>query len=354
MVRYRLILISTFVLLIFGLVMVGDSSLVSSSRDFGDQWKYLKLQGMWTVISLVGFLIAGKLPLKLLEKFALPIFSLSIILLLLVLIPGIGSKILGARRWINLGLFSLQPSEFAKISLIIFLSSLLRQKDKFISFLVILGIMLGLVMFQPDLGTSLVLLGSGLTIYFVSNQELRKLLILLPVGLIAIGALILTSPYRLNRVKTFLDYSHDPLGSSYQIRQSLLGLGSGGITGVGFGQSRQKYEYLPEAMTDSVFAIIGEELGLIGGLIVIATFTVLVINGFQVAASTDDEFQKFLAVGISSLIGLQAFINISAIVALVPLTGIPLPFISYGGSSLLTMLFSTGLLLNIAKNARTK
>jgi len=309
---------------------------------------------MWTVISLVGFLIAGKLPLKLLEKFALPIFSLSIILLLLVLIPGIGSKILGARRWINLGLFSLQPSEFAKISLIIFLSSLLRQKDKFISFLVILGIMLGLVMFQPDLGTSLVLLGSGLTIYFVSNQELRKLLILLPVGLIAIGALILTSPYRLNRVKTFLDYSHDPLGSSYQIRQSLLGLGSGGITGVGFGQSRQKYEYLPEAMTDSVFAIIGEELGLIGGLIVIATFTVLVINGFQVAASTDDEFQKFLAVGISSLIGLQAFINISAIVALVPLTGIPLPFISYGGSSLLTMLFSTGLLLNIAKNARTK
>ena len=334
--------------------MVGDSSLVSSSRDFGDQWKYLKLQGMWTVISLVGFLIAGKLPLKLLEKFALPIFSLSIILLLLVLIPGIGSKILGARRWINLGLFSLQPSEFAKISLIIFLSSLLRQKDKFISFLVILGIMLGLVMFQPDLGTSLVLLGSGLTIYFVSNQELRKLLILLPVGLIAIGALILTSPYRLNRVKTFLDYSHDPLGSSYQIRQSLLGLGSGGITGVGFGQSRQKYEYLPEAMTDSVFAIIGEELGLIEGLIVIATFTVLVINGFQVAASTDDEFQKFLAVGISSLIGLQAFINISAIVALVPLTGIPLPFISYGGSSLLTMLFSTGLLLNIAKNARTK
>ena len=334
--------------------MVGDSSLVSSSRDFGDQWKYLKLQGMWTVISLVGFLIAGKLPLKLLEKFALPIFSLSIILLLLVLIPGIGSKILGARRWINLGLFSLQPSEFAKISLIIFLSSLLRQKDKFISFLVILGIMLGLVMLQPDLGTSLVLLGSGLTIYFVSNQELRKLLILLPVGLIAIGALILTSPYRLNRVKTFLDYSHDPLGSSYQIRQSLLGLGSGGITGVGFGQSRQKYEYLPEAMTDSVFAIIGEELGLIGGLIVIATFTVLVINGFQVAASTDDEFQKFLAVGISSLIGLQAFINISAIVALVPLTGIPLPFISYGGSSLLTMLFSTGLLLNIAKNARTK
>jgi len=309
---------------------------------------------MWTVISLVGFLIAGKLPLKLLEKFALPIFSLSIILLLLVLIPGIGSKILGARRWINLGLFSLQPSEFAKISLIIFLSSLLRQKDKFISFLVILGIMLGLVMFQPDLGTSLVLLGSGLTIYFVSNQELRKLLILLPVGLIAIGALILTSPYRLNRVKTFLDYSHDPLGSSYQIRQSLLGLGSGGITGVGFGQSRQKYEYLPEAMTDSVFAIIGEELGLVGGLIVIATFTVLVINGFQVAASTDDEFQKFLAVGISSLIGLQAFINISAIVALVPLTGIPLPFISYGGSSLLTMLFSTGLLLNIAKNARTK
>ena len=309
---------------------------------------------MWTVISLVGFLIAGKLPLKLLEKFALPIFSLSIILLLLVLIPGIGSKILGARRWINLGLFSLQPSEFAKISLIIFLSSLLRQKDKFISFLVILGIMLGLVMLQPDLGTSLVLLGSGLTIYFVSNQELRKLLILLPVGLIAIGALILTSPYRLNRVKTFLDYSHDPLGSSYQIRQSLLGLGSGGITGVGFGQSRQKYEYLPEAMTDSVFAIIGEELGLVGGLIVIATFTVLVINGFQVAASTDDEFQKFLAVGISSLIGLQAFINISAIVALVPLTGIPLPFISYGGSSLLTMLFSTGLLLNIAKNARTK
>lgn len=338
-------------LTIFGLVMVGNASVVDALRDFGNKWYYLKLQAGWAGLGLVGFIVAAKLPYKIWEKHAPALFGVTVLLLLVVLIPGIGSKILGARRWISLGIFSFQPAELAKLTVGVYFASLLKKpNEKLLAFLALLGILIGLIMLEPDLGTTIVLVGMSLMIYFGSGGKIKYLAMLAPIGIAAVGLLILLSPYRLNRIKTYLDYSRDPLGASYHIRQVLLSIGSGGITGVGLGQSKQKYEFLPEVTTDSIFAVIGEEFGLIGGTVVVVTFLALVLLGLGVAQRTTDKFGANLAIAISAWIATQAFVNISAMVALLPLTGIPLPFISYGGSALVILLFASGILVNIAKS----
>lgn len=351
----RTTLIITYLVLgitLFGLLMVGNASVVDATRDFGDKWYYLKLQSGWALVGLIGFFLSSKINYHRLEKLSFPLLLVTLLLLTAVLIPGIGSKLLGARRWLNLGFFSFQPAELAKLTLIIYFSSLLKKsKDQFWPFISVLGICAGLIMIEPDLGTTIVLVGASLITYFGSGGQLKRFLILIPVILLAGAGLILFSTYRMDRLKTFFDYTHDPLGTSYHIRQVLLSLGSGGIFGVGLGQSRQKYEFLPEVTTDSIFAVIGEELGLVGSLLVLTAFFVFVNLGLHVTRNAPDQFGSNLALGLTSWIGLQAFINIAAMAALVPLTGIPLPFISYGGSSLVLVLLASGTLVSISRQS---
>ncbi|KKU03273.1 MAG: Cell division-specific peptidoglycan biosynthesis regulator FtsW [Candidatus Amesbacteria bacterium GW2011_GWA1_46_35] len=336
-------------LTIFGLLMVGSSSVVDAARDFGDKWYYLKLQSGWAVMGLAGFFLISRWPYQKLEKLSVSLLLITLLLLVLVLIPGLGSKLLGARRWLSLGFFSFQPAELAKLTLAIYFSSLLKKATRFRPFIIVLGLTGLLIMLEPDLGTTLILTGSSLLTYFGSGGQLRYLGLIIPVFIIAAAALVFFSPYRLDRLKTFFDYSRDPLGSSYHIRQVLLSLGSGGVFGVGLGQSKQKYEFLPEATTDSIFAVIGEELGLVGGLVVIAAFLVFMRQGFLIAASAPDQFGANLVLALTSWISLQALVNLGAMVAIIPLTGVPLPFISYGGSSLVLVLLASGILVNIAK-----
>jgi len=350
----HLIIYLTLALTAFGLVMIGSASVVGAARDFSDKWYYLKLQGMWAGVGLIGFLFMSRFPHRKLEKLAPALMVGTIFLLLVVLIPGVGSKWLGARRWINLGFMSLQPAEVAKITLSIYLASLLKHKQKFTQFIFMLLLTAGLVMLEPDLGTTLVLIGMSVFTYYGAGGKLLHLAMLAPFGVVAVLLLIIVSPYRAERVKTFFDFSHDPQGSSYQIRQALIGFGSGGITGLGLGQSRQKYDFLPEATTDSIFSVIGEELGYGGGLLVIAALALLVYTGLQISKSNSYPFSANLSLSISCLIGVQAFMNLSAITALLPLTGIPLTFISYGGSSLVIFMAAAGILVNIAKTGHEK
>ncbi|HBC73217.1 MAG: Stage V sporulation protein E [Candidatus Amesbacteria bacterium GW2011_GWB1_47_19] len=347
----RIIIYLVLLLVIFGLIMIGSSSVVDATRDFSDKWYYFKLQSLWAIIGFIGLLVARKFPVHKLEKLSLPLLGISMLLLVLVLIPGIGIKILGARRWINLGFTSFQPSEIVKLTLAIYFSSLLKHTDRFLQFCFILAAVSGLVILQPDIGTAIIIILSAFTIYSASQNSLRKLLILFPLGIVLATALIFVAPYRLARLRTFMDQSHDPLGSSYQIRQALLGLGSGGITGLGLGQSRQKYQFLPEVTTDSIFAVIGEELGLIGTAGLVLAFLALSLTGFEIARKASSPFFRLLAIGVTSVVSSQALINISANIALLPYTGIPLPFISYGGTSLVILMVGMGIVANIAASS---
>lgn len=331
--------------------MVGSSSVVDAARDFGDKWYYLKLQSGWAVIGLAGFFLISRIPYQKLEKLSVTLLLVTLFLVALVLIPGVGSRLWGARRWLNLGFFSFQPAELAKLTLAIYFSSLLKKVTRFWPFALILCLAGFLIMLEPDLGTTLILAGSSLITYFGSGGQLRYLGLAVPVLALLLGGLILFSPYRLNRLKTFFDYSRDPLGSSYHIRQVLLSLGSGGVFGVGLGQSKQKYEFLPEATTDSIFAVIGEEWGLIGGLAVIIAFVIFMRQGLSLVQTAPDKFGSNLALALTSWISLQALANLGAMVAIIPLTGVPLPFISYGGSSLVLVLLASGILVNIAKQS---
>lgn len=331
--------------------MVGNASVVDALRDFGDKWYYLKLQSVWAAVGLVAFFVASRFPYRKLEKLAPLAMLVTVVLLLVVLIPGIGNKLLGARRWINVGSLTFQPAELAKITTAVYLASLLKKaREKFVPFMVVVVGLSGLIMLEPDLGTTVVLLGMSFLTYFGSGGKIRYLVSMIPVLLLVVGILIVVSPYRLNRLKSFVDFTHDTQGASYHIHQVLLSLGSGGVFGVGLGQSRQKYEFLPEVTTDSIFAVIGEELGMVGGIGVIGVYLWLISLGLKISRDTSDKFGSNLALAITCWIATQAFVNISAMVALVPLTGIPLPFVSYGGSALVILLLGSGILVSIGRS----
>jgi cell division protein FtsW len=259
---------------------------------------------------------------------------------------------LGARRWINLGFFVLQPAELTKLVLVIYLSAWFSAKEKgrLASFLILMGMVVGLVILEPDLGTAIIIIATAVTLYFFSGAPVTQFLVLIPFLGTGVLALAVFSPYRFRRLTTFLNPESDPQGASYHIRQAVIALGSGGLFGVGIGQSRQKYEYLPEANTDSIFAIIGEEIGFLGAILLIGLFAFVIWRGFRIAKRVTDPFGRFLALGITVWFGYQVAINIAAMVALIPLTGVPLPLISYGGSSLVMMLASLGILVNISRS----
>ncbi|MFH0749796.1 MAG: putative lipid II flippase FtsW [Candidatus Gottesmanbacteria bacterium] len=337
----------------FGLLMVYDSSVAIAIRDFGNQYYYLTEQLKWLILGLIVFFVTSVVDYRIYKKLALPMLLGTIFLLLIVFIPGVGIKALGAKRWINLGFTILQPAELAKLSLVIYLSAWFstKEKERLVSFLILLGMIVGLIILEPDLGTTLVIMATAVTMYFFSGAPVKQFILMLPALIVGVFGLAVASPYRFRRLTTFFNPENDPLGASYHIRQATIALGSGGLFGVGIGGSRQKYEYLPEANTDSIFAIIGEEIGFIGATLLIGAFLFIIWRGFRIARHTEDPFGRLLALGITSWISYQVIMNIAAMVALIPLTGVPMPLLSYGGSSLIVVLAGLGILVNISKSA---
>jgi cell division protein FtsW len=355
------LLTTVVILLIFGLIMISSAGVIYSETRFADEYYFFKHQLFYGVIpgAFVLFLFQ-KIDYHVWRKFAVPMFLASIIFLVLVFVPGVGSRIYGASRWIKLGPFSFQPSEMAKLSIIIYLAAWLesrgtqRIKDFFeglLPFLGIMGLISFLIMKQPDTGTLGVIILTSFAIFFVSGARVKHLVSMGLMGLFALWVLVKIEPYRFNRILVFLDPSSDPQGIGYQVNQALLAVGSGGIFGVGLGHSRQKFNYLPEPVGDSIFAVLGEELGFVGGFALVFLFVFLAQRGLKIAKNAPDEFGKLVATGIIAWITMQAFINISANIGLIPLTGIPLPFISYGGTSLLFLMAAIGILLNISKHS---
>ncbi|KKT75769.1 MAG: Stage V sporulation protein E [Parcubacteria group bacterium GW2011_GWF2_44_7] len=333
----------------FGLLMVYNASIVEAFALFSDKYYFLKQQALWLAIGTVVLLLAAYVPLSLIKKLALLLLLATVVLLILVLIPGLGTQSLGARRWLSLGEFQLQPTELAKLSLVIYLAAWLENRRPLLHFLAILGVFLGLIMLQPDLGTALVLVTAAVLVFYVAGASLISLLVLGVLGGAAGMGLILSSVYRKERLLTFLNPLRDPLGSSYHIRQALIAIGSGGFWGLGLGESRQKYQFLPQVTTDSIFAVIAEEAGFIGAALLIFILLLIIWRGMRIARLAPDRFTCLLAAGITSWLAMQIFINLGAMLALLPLTGFPLPFISYGGSSLVVSLAGVGILLNISR-----
>lgn len=338
-----------FILTIFGLIMVYDSSVVEAQQQFNDRFHYLKFQSVYFVIGWIGLLFAGHIDYHYYRKIIRYLFLGNLFLLLLVLIPGIGLKIYGARRWLDLGITTFQPTESFKTILVLYLATWLEKKPKINQFFALMGLILGLVILEPDLGTSIVLLASSFILYFICGANLLKFALASFITFIFGLLIIFTSPYRRQRMMTFINSQENSQSSSYHIQQVTLSLGSGGLTGLGIGQSKQKYQYLPEASTDSIFAIVGEETGFIGGIILIFLFASIIYKSFKIAQKAPDINGRLIASGIGAWIGIQIFINLASMTSLIPLTGIPLPFLSYGGTSLIITLFSVGILLNISK-----
>ena len=340
------LLFITLTLLIIGVIMVYEASVVVAFQQFNDKLYFARRQLQWSILGLFAMGFATFIPLQSLKKYTFHFFALTLALLVVVLFSN---EISGAKRWLDLGFFSLQPSELVKLSLILYLSAYFEKSTKTNTFLLILGSVIGLVMLQPDLDTAIIITCVSLGIYFLAEAPISHILGLVTAAIGGAGLLVVSSPYRFSRLMTFLDINRDPLGASYHIRQVILALGSGGVLGSGFGRSLQKYRFLPEATTDSIFAVIGEETGFIGAVFIVSLFLFYAYKGYKIAERTNDKYLRLIASGLTLLITSQAFLNISAMTALVPIAGITLPFISYGGSSLIISLTATGLLINISR-----
>lgn len=337
-----------------GVLAVSDASAPLALAVFSDPYYFARQQAVWALVGLLAMIVAMQIHYTHWKRLAGVIALIGVVLLVAVLIPGIGSKLLGARRWLSLGPFALQPSELAKFVTVLVIARLIDDKHPTLYVVGFIGFVCALVMLQPDLGTTIVIAGIGMAQLFVSGMALTQLISLGALGALITGFLILISDYRRARLMSFLESSSDPLGKSYQVRQILIALGSGGIFGVGIGQSRQKHLFLPETASDSIFAVIAEETGLIGSLVVLFLLTFFVLRVLKIAKNAPDNFGRVLGVGIAFWFMAQTLLNLSSVSAITPLTGIPLPFFSYGGSSLVMILFATGVILNIGKYAKAK
>lgn len=348
------------VILVFGLIMLSSASTVVGFQKFADPNYFLKHQALFGVaIGLVAFFVTSKLNYNVWRKYAVPLAAITVVLLVLVLIPGIGVSVLGAQRWIGIGGLTFQPSELAKLSFILFLAAWLEKRTDrdlaaagLMPFIALLGIIGILIMLQPDLGTMTVIGAVAIMVYFTADAPLKHFGWILAGSAGLLALLIKIAPYRAARLSVFLNPELDPLGVGYHINQALLALGSGGLFGLGLGHSRQKYNYLPEVAGDSIFAIIGEELGFILAAAVILLFAAVILRGLKIARKAPDKFAKYVVVGVMSWMGFQAFVNIGAMLSLVPLTGITLPLVSYGSSSVITILAGLGIVVNISKHTK--
>jgi cell division protein FtsW len=349
------LLVPVSLLVIIGLGAILSASSVVGLRETGDGLFYFKRQIAWLVVGVVGMVVAAFIPLRWWKKLALPMFVGTLGLLVAVLF--VGSQVNGATRWLIIGPISIQPSEIAKLATIVMLAtvvsrremSMTRYRHFFIPVVATVGVVGGLVMFQPDLGTTLLVAVGAFAVLAASAVPLRHVI---GTGIAAGGAgfaLAFSSPYRWARVTAFLDLQSDPLGTSYQAVQGLVALGTGGMWGVGLGASRARWSFLPNAHTDFVFAILGEETGLAGSLAIVAMFAAFTIAGTLIALRCTDRFGRLLAVGITTWLSAQALVNIGGVVGLLPITGVPLPFVSSGGSALVVSLVGVGILVSVAR-----
>ena len=345
------LLISVILISIFGILMIYSASSVWALYKFNDSYKFLKNQCLFFVIGLILLYFVSKVDYKKYYKYSNKVLLISLILLILVLIPGIGTIRNGSRSWFGIGSFGIQPSEFAKLGLIIYVSKNIQNKS-YIKILLITLFIFGLIMLQPDFGTGIIIVMSIIGIMFISGLNIKIFIRFGILGLIGIISLVLIAPYRLKRILSFLNPWSDPLGSGFQIIQSLYSIGPGGLFGLGFGNSIQKHFYLPEPQTDFIFSIISEEFGIFGIIIVSVLFVTIFYSSLKISIKCDDLFGKYLSFGITFGLIFQTILNLSVVVGLVPVTGVTLPFLSYGGSSLLITMISVGIILNISRHER--
>jgi cell division protein FtsW len=353
-----IIIVVTFVLLAIGVVMVYSSSAVVAAQK-GDPFFFTKRQLIFAILGVVAMFVTMNVDYWVWKKWAKPGLYFCFLLLVIVLI--IGKEVNGAKSWLGIGAFGIQPAEFMKLGMAAFLAKWLSDNQKdIVSFtkglvptLGIVCVAFGLIMLQPDLGTGTVLLGTSVLMIFIAGMRLKHLFGLALLGVLGFVGLILTAPYRMARITAFLDPWQDPLGTGYQLIQSLYAIGPGGLMGLGLGMSRQKFLYLPEPYNDFIFSILAEELGFIGGAMVLLLFLLLLWRGMRIAITAPDLFGSLLAVGIIGMLAIQVVINVGVVTGMFPVTGITLPFLSYGGSSLTLMLTGIGVLLNISRYCRT-
>jgi cell division protein FtsW len=352
------ILFSTIMLVFIGVVMVYSASSPKALADFGDPLYLFKRQFIWAIVGLSVMILLMNIDYRILKKNAGIIYLITILSGLLIFTP-LGIELKGARRWINLGFTTFMPSDAIKLGSIIFFASFLENKkdkvsslkDGLIPAFLVIGLSTGLVYLQKDLSTSITVAGTMLSMYFIAGMPYYVLIISGGLAAILFKVAVYSegNEYRLDRIKSFRDPFADKLGDGYQIVQSLYALGSGGLFGVGLGKSKQKFFYIPEAYNDFIFSIIGEELGLIGTTFILVLYAIIIFRAFNVAKNSNDKFAFFVSCGIGSLIAIQAFMNIAVVTSSIPPTGINLPFISSGGTSLIFYLASIGILLNISR-----
>ncbi len=355
-----LLLIIVTIMALYGIIMIYSASSVWAQYKFNDAFHFAKYQFIFFIISFLCMLIVKKIDYNLYKRHSNKILLLSLILLILVLIPGIGTLRNGSRSWFKIGPFGLQPSEIAKVSLIIFLSKYLEKnqnnlsniKKSILPVLGIISLFFGLIMLEPDFGTGMVIVLSLMLILFISGVKLKFFASLGILGILGIAGLIIIAPYRLKRIISFLNPWSDPLGSGYQIIQSLYAIGPASLLGLGFGKSIQKQFYLPEPQTDFIFAIICEEFGIVGAISVIVLFISLFYIILKISLKQNNLFAKYLSFGLGMQIILQGTLNLCVVTSLIPVTGVTLPFFSYGGSSLLVSMISIGIILNIYGNGK--
>ncbi len=351
------ILLLAVCLTCLGVVMVFSSSSIMAVRDYGDSLFFLKRQGAYALVGFAAMALLMRIDLEVLRKMAWPVLGLCALLLIAVLIPGVGKKVGGAARWIKIGGLTFQPAEVVKVGLVLFLAhSLARKQDKvksfrfgFLPYMLILAILLGLLLAQPDLGSALTLGVVAVAMLLVAGTRLKYLAGIALITMPFLYFMVMNVDYRRRRIMAFLNPWEDPSNTGFQIIQSWIAFGSGGAFGQGLGESKQKLFYLPEAHTDFIFSVIGEELGFVGVIVIAAMFMLLILRGMRTSLNAPNEFGCFLAFGITLLIGMQAFVNMAVVMGMVPTKGLALPFLSYGGTSLVTTLAAIGILLNVSR-----
>jgi cell division protein FtsW len=355
-----IVLVMAVILTCFGVVMVYSASSVMAAKKFHDGFYFLKRQSLFALVGFVGMGVLMQIDYHIWKKWAVPLFFICFFLLLVVFVPGIGGTAKGASRWIRFPGFNFQPSELAKVALIIYMAySLDKRQDKlkqfmsgFFPYLLILGVFIVVLLCQHDMGAAMTMGAVAIVMLFAAGTRVQYIVGMVLVALPGICYLIFTKAYRMRRITAFLDPWQDPTDAGFQIIQSWLALGTGGIFGQGLGEGKQKLFYLPEAHTDFILSVCGEELGFLGVIVIASMFLLLVQRSIRVAIAAEDNFGRFLAFGIAVLIGLEGFINMAVVTGMLPTKGIALPFVSYGGSSLIITLCAVGILLNVSTKMR--
>lgn len=351
------IVVCTFLLVVIGLAMLTSASSDRGQLRFQDSYFYLKHQIVYGLsLGILLFAAASKFYYRNLERFAAPLLVLNFLLLILIFTP-LGLTSGGATRWLNLGPISFQPSELLKITFIAYLASWLSAKPTrgrefwsgYVPFVLILGATCGLLIFQPSTSTAAILSATALILYFASGARFSYLAGTVAAGIVALALLLYITPYRMQRFMTYIHPEENAQGANYQINQALIAIGSGGLWGVGYGQSTTKLRSLPQPIDDSIFAVIAEELGFIGSTFIILLFALLALRSFILARRAPDKFGQMMLIGFGSLIAIQTFIHIASISGIMPLTGVPLPFISYGGTALAIFMGISGIMVNISR-----